>query len=149
MKKMICTFVVVLASSISFTSCSSSDDTIDPNSIVGKWDAFQLGSLVEGQEVYQEYPFIEGCDKDYIEFTNDRLLREVFYEENCLEQVLTSNYATNGNALVVSYGGQTQTYIYTISGDVLKIRRTLTLDQEGEMLATEEEGIQIIKFKRK
>ncbi|MDO4727783.1 MAG: lipocalin family protein [Bacteroidota bacterium] len=154
MKRIVWTFVAVLTSSVALTSCSESDNGRDENSIIGKWNVYQYGAIVDGQEVYQFYPHEEGCEKDFVEFTNNGVFRSTVYSEGCLEQITTLNYVVEGNALIWSAGSQTQTDIFSISGNTLKIRQTLsTNDVVGvkkldDVEPTNQNQVEIYTFKR-
>ncbi|MDO5510973.1 MAG: lipocalin family protein, partial [Weeksellaceae bacterium] len=110
---------------LSFTACSSDDDTTTDNaSIVGKWKFEQDGAVVNGQEIL--VPYIHECStkSDYLEFMSSGIVKEVYYDSNCVEDVDSQDtWTQSGNNLTVITGGTPITVeIITLTATALKLK---------------------------
>jgi hypothetical protein len=134
MKKIIFLFVAVVATSFTFVSCSSDDDGGTNNSdLLGKWEYFQEGEVINGVEVLENYAHTVGCSKDYTEFLANGTAKDYSYFNNspgaCEETVFTSNWTRSGNNIALSIGGISSTAeIITLNATTLKVRYT---DEDG------------------
>ena len=113
---------------LSFTSCSKSDDNSGGTSgnIVGKWNLSKIGSIVNGQEVLTDHPNEAACAKDNTEYKTDGTVVQTEYSSTCSTGSFSGTYTKNGNTLTEIYGS---TIVYTIlqlDDTTLKIKDTET-----------------------
>ena len=124
MKKILFLFVSTLA--LGLTSCSKDDDSDStPASIEGKWDYFQEGVLVGNQELLEAYSHDCTTKKDYTEFVAGGVLKDVYYYDNCAEEIDLGTWSRNGNTLTVNLGGETaNAEILVLDSQTLKVKST-------------------------
>jgi hypothetical protein len=118
MKKTILLFAFI---SISFISCSSSDDaiSIDSEQLVGNW--FLQSATIDGEEV---------GSSDEIEFTSNQRAFITYYNFGSNGQDITdsADYSINGNNIVLTWddpepGDETFTYeILELTSTTLKVK---------------------------
>ena len=121
----------VLIAGLSFTSCSKDDDnssSTDGN-IVGKWTPTKTVTSVSNQEVEAEYTSNEpGCEKDFTEFVEGGVLKDVIYYKNSSEVCTqdadaTSTWSKTGTSLTIDG----DTYEVTrLTGSELRFKSTVT-----------------------
>jgi hypothetical protein len=133
MKKIIFLFVAVVSASFMTTLCSSDDDGGTNNSdLIGKWEYFQEGEIINGVETLELYMHEEGCSKDYTEFLSNGTARDYscFNDAGeCQKTVFPLNWTRNGNNITLSLGGISSTAeIVTLNATTLKVKYT---DEDG------------------
>jgi len=127
-------FAVALAVGALSFSCSS-DDNENPlgGDLTAKWNIVKTVLSVSGENYPTPYGGNEpGCDKDYIEFTDDGFVNDVIYYHNasnaCAEDAATpQEYTRTDNTLVIAGGEFGGTYEITkLTGSELQIEQTTT-----------------------
>ncbi|KAF2519410.1 hypothetical protein E0W68_03415 [Flavobacterium salilacus subsp. salilacus] len=129
MKKVFLLAAIAFAG-LTITSCSSDDDG-GSASIEGKWYYSEEGFSAVGQEDLSDYDDHEaGCEKDYIEFVEGGVFRDVdFFNSDCEFDTETSTWTRNGNTLTIGTGTDAVTEnIATLSGSTLKITVSETFE---------------------
>ena len=103
----------VVLSAFTLTSCSSDDDNVQvPTSIVGKWNysmevtQTNVGTSV-GPEIIVNYTGDEpGCDRDFLEFKADMIVRKGVYNQNvqnvCTEDAIAGTYTKTGDNITIN-----------------------------------------------
>jgi len=130
MKKIIYFLVVVVSAGSMTTSCSSDDEEggINNADLVGKWEYFQLGEIVDGVEILVAYEHTPGCLKGYSEFTaNGNGTAKSFYNDdtvNCVEIAYTFTWSTRGNKITIDSGSTATGEILTLNETTLKVKYT-------------------------
>lgn len=129
---------VVLASltiaTLTLTSCSSDDSSGTSVSIVGKWNPIKTVIKSSGSTITQDYDENEaGCAKDFIEFVEGGVLRNVIYFKNaenaCTEDAAEPEvWAKTDDELTITGGEYDGTYEITkLSGSELRVTQTESL----------------------
>lgn len=128
------------------TSCSSDDDNGNTSNIVGTWEYFQVGTVINGQELLTPYDHeTPECGNDFIEFrANNTGIDSYFFlndQSVCETDSITFSYTLNGLEITVNDDGDTVTAeILTLNDSTLKIQ---TVEEfEGETF------IDVVVFKR-
>ncbi|PAM91983.1 hypothetical protein B4N84_24520 [Flavobacterium sp. IR1] len=128
MKKLSILFVSVLTLGLAVTSCSSDDDDA---SIVGKWELSQVGTIVNGKEVYGPIENEGGCAISTFEYAADGTFTDTYseFEDNkCTPYTEKGKYVKDGNKLTLTYEGNTESddaqEIIELSGSTLKLKET-------------------------
>jgi hypothetical protein len=148
MKKLL---LLVSVLTLGFTACNKDDETVvqptDTNgTLEGRWEFLQQGSIVNGQELLNNYDHEEGCTKDFSEFlTGGGFINYDYYSSangtNCNESVGSGSWTRSGNMLTVTTSGNTETVeIMTLNATTLKIKNT---EQNGATTS-----VTVIVFKR-
>jgi hypothetical protein len=133
MKKIKVLMLAVLATGFFAMSCSS-DDKEDPTGgdLTAKWNQTKTVTKVSGETLTDNYDDNQvGCDKDYLEFTDDSHVTFVVYNMNAdgdCEQSTASNLSTwarNENTLMIAgtnpnYSGTYE--IIRLTGSELQLR---------------------------
>ena len=117
MKKIIL-LAVALVSLATITSCSKDDDSA---SLQGKWVDFKTGTLVNGQEVLENFVDTDGCQQDYTQITATNTISHNFEDlgSGCEEVIDTPEpYTRDGNILTFSEG---TAEIKSLTGSTLKL----------------------------
>lgn len=123
-------FVMLFVLSLGLNvSCNSDDDSGSESSIVGKWQLYQDGEVVNGTEVLELWLHECATEKDYVEFTGSGNLISHYFEENCTENIETGTYTVNGNQIKTTFVYDGTTYettanIETLNSTTLKIKET-------------------------
>lgn len=119
--------LAVLLFVFSTVSCSDDDESA---SIVGKWNFSKEGTIVNGQEVLENYPNIVGCNKDNIQFISGGTFTGTFYAEECVEFSIDGTWTKTGNTLSIDVTDQEPVVfqIMTLSGSTLKLKQTYEED---------------------
>lgn len=115
MKKLLL-FVSVLT--LGLTSCSSDDDSSSSDSIEGTWEWSKEGTIVNGEEFLYDYDHFCDNKKDYVQILSGGVIKEVWYETDCTEDVWQANWSRNGNTLTVTDGTD------SVSGEILELTNT-------------------------
>ena len=102
MKKLALLFVAVLA--VGVTSCSKDDDA-EQASLVGTWEYSKDGTIIQGQEILNNYNHAAGCAKDYSVITATTIIDHDFYGSDCTEGSYTTAYTRNGNTISITEDG--------------------------------------------
>ena len=100
MKKLL----LIAFSVILLTSCSKDDDA----TIVGKWYFYKISVFESGQETVEMYDNACATKRDYLKFQSDDVVLSYFYDDMCIEEMVSSIYTLDGTDL-------------TIDGDVLEV----------------------------
>jgi len=127
-------FAVALALGAIAFSCSSDDsENLLGGDLTAKWNPTKTVVKISGETFNEPYDSNEaGCDKDYIEFTDAGLMRDVIYFHNasnvCTEDAATpQEYTRTDNTLVISGGEFGGTYEITkLTSSELQIAQTST-----------------------
>ncbi len=125
MKKISIFFIALLSLGLTTSSCSDDENT----SIVGKWIFSQEGFEIGGQEVLEPYEHTAGCNKDYVEFTSEGIVKnENYFNEGagCESDLSMGTYLKSDNSLTLTIGGETvNATIITLNSSTLKIKVTV------------------------
>jgi hypothetical protein len=100
MKKLL----LIAFSVILLTSCSKDDDA----TIVGKWYFYKISVFESGQETVEMYENACTTKRDYLKFQSDDVVLSYFYDDMCIEEMVSSIYTLDGTDL-------------TIDGDALEV----------------------------
>jgi hypothetical protein len=100
MKKLL----LIAFSVILLTSCSKDDDA----TIVGKWYFYKISVFESGQETVEMYDNDCATKRDYLKFQSDDVVLSYFYDDMCIEEMVSSIYTLDGTDL-------------TIDGDALEV----------------------------
>lgn len=111
-------------------SCDNSDNNNGSDnsvSLVGKWNAYKVGTIIGGQEILTNPPQNEkGCEKDYIEFKVDNTLIAGDYDSSespCQLQIQAGTYTRSGGTIVTVIDGTNRTeQILNLTATELKIK---------------------------
>ncbi|HEU0136145.1 MAG TPA: lipocalin family protein [Flavobacterium sp.] len=132
MKKFYLLFVSVLT--LGLTSCNNDDDAGSDTggTLEGRWEYFQEGTLVNGQEVLHNYEHAEGCTKDFGEFLAGGVAKDYTYSNNgtatCDEEITTGTWSRSGNMITLTFAGFSVTAeIMTLNATTLKVKYTETV----------------------
>lgn len=112
MKKFGILVASALVMGLSFTSCSSDDDSNSIGSVIGKWNFGTLKYSLNGQFVSEEaYDDDEpGCEKDYLEiFSNGTAVNGDYFGSDCELYSDETTYTRNGNTLTINTGETEET----------------------------------------
>jgi|LauGreDrversion4_2_1035121.scaffolds.fasta_scaffold530337_2 hypothetical protein len=100
MKKLL----LIAFSVLLLTACSKDDEA----TIVGNWYFYKISSFQNGQETVEMYDNACATKKDYLKFQSDDIVLSYFYDDMCIEEIISSLYTLDGTDL-------------TIDGDVLEV----------------------------
>lgn len=146
MKKLSILFLSVLTLSLTLTSCSSDDNEA---SIVGKWEAYQEGTIVDGVEHLAPINNEGACDKEIVEYQQNGKYIDYYSEYNdskCHNYTETGTWSKDDNKLTIKY---------TENADDDEIGEVLILDENTLKLKYTHINngqvveIYVIEFKRK
>lgn len=128
MKKRILLFAFVLTSLLTFNSCSSDDNSPSTSgNIVGKWEYYKEGEIVNGNEYLDLYVHSAGCTKDYSEFKSDGTFVDYYYNDVCSLNTDSGTYSKVGDILTRDDGFDAQQYtILQLDNSTLKVKFTYT-----------------------
>ena len=116
----------ILASAVSFTSCSGDDDS-NNGTIVGKWN-FSIEKVTFGGQTVSEGAYSdneEGCNKDYLEFTETTAVNGDYFGTDCDFESYSSTYTRSGNTLTVTEDGDVSTVeVVSVNSNTLVLRTT-------------------------
>lgn len=91
-------------------SCSNKTKEIDPNLLIGKWENTQVGTLVNGEEVLQNYPNHCNEFKDRTEFTDNGELISTEFSSDCKEMNFRDRYKIENQTItIIKLEGKTTT----------------------------------------
>ena len=129
MKKTLSILLFFVSTSLLFTACSSDDDSGATTSgeLVGKWEFFQEGEIVNGQEILEPYEHAAGCSKDNLEFEAGGVFKSNIYynfQAPCGLYTETGTWTRNGNVITVVsiLGGTEEIQILVVDATTLKVR---------------------------
>ncbi|MBY8963643.1 hypothetical protein KJK34_12840 [Flavobacterium sp. D11R37] len=114
MKKLLMVSALALAG-LTFTACGSDDDGGSSASLEGKWYFSKTGTAAGGQEVFIDYDHEEGCEKDYVEFVEGGVYRDVSHWSDCETDVETDSWSRSGNTITIGEGAD------AVSGTIKKL----------------------------
>lgn len=134
MKKSLSILLLFVSTSFLFIGCSSDDDAgATTTDLVGKWEFFQEGTIVNGQEDLVTYEHAAGCSKDNHEFLAGGVFKSNFYDNfdaPCELFTAQGTWSRNGNMITATVFGQTQTIeILTLNATTLKVK----YEEDGEV----------------
>ena len=127
MKKTVLFAFIAFGAAMGFVSCNDDDNNNSGNnSIVGEWEWVKETEYENGTSVLVDYEHAEGCEKDYMIFTADGVLTDVYYENtpenSCVEYKSNGTYSTNGDIITVTEDdGYTYSANFTVTNDELRI----------------------------
>lgn len=106
MKKLGILVASALLVGMSFTSCSSDDDSNDVGSIVGKWNYDRIKTSVSGQVISDE-PYDddeETCERDYLNIraNNTAEFGDYYLDPGCVLDSYESTYVRTGNKITIT-----------------------------------------------
>jgi hypothetical protein len=140
MKKNILLFVSLLTLGTLSTSCSNDDN--NSASIEGKWEQFQEGTIINGQEILVEIAETSACGKDYLELVQGGLLNDFSFgnsASDCTTPIETGIWTKNDNKLNIKYTSDA-----VRDYEILELTKTILKIKE-----TDQDGVYILVFKRK
>ena len=115
---------ILSLSFLMFSSCSSGDDTnnnISIDILVGTWQyskigVFDTGTIVSSDVVLQ-YPWDHDCldQKDYLQLDDNGVAVDVYYNENCVENISTSSWTRTDDFIVFTNGTE------SIAREIIKL----------------------------
>jgi hypothetical protein len=82
---------------ILLTSCSKDDDA----TIVGKWYFYKISIFESGQETVEMYENACTTKRDYLKFQSDDVVLSYFYDDMCIEEMVSSIYTLDGTDLTI------------------------------------------------
>lgn len=121
--------VLIALAVFCFWSCSSDDEPFA--SIVGQWNKVSTTTQV-GHQAPNTVPYDSntiGCHKDYWEFGEGEVLRDVVWYKNaneiCTEDIDLKTYVHTGDQLTISEPGLTETFtVIRLTGSLLEFQST-------------------------
>lgn len=112
-------------------SCDKDDDkyTLPAATLTGKWYYSKVGGTLNGVEFLNDYNGNEdGCQKDYVEFTNNNVFTDADFDSSSAPCQLTADagsYTVTGNTIVTNIQGEVGTKnILNLSFTELKVQDT-------------------------
>lgn len=138
MKKLGILLASALVMGLSFTSCSSDDDSNDVGSIVGKWN-FSTQKITTNGVTVNEGPYNgneAGCSTDYIELFENNTATTGDYDENCDLELISSTYLRTGNVLNVTNGDISAVFDIVVANSTTMVLKN-TYNYEGAAFTTE------------
>jgi hypothetical protein len=130
---------IFLLVALSLISCSKDDDGPSTSgNIVGKWEFFKEGEIINGNEILTNYEHQAGCTKDNVEFKTDGSFVDSYYYEECELETSIGTYTKSGNTLTTDDGFDVT--IVELNSTTLKVKATY--DDEGETITS------LVVFKR-
>ncbi|MFT7352336.1 MAG: hypothetical protein ACI9XR_002114 [Flavobacterium sp.] len=122
MKNLLKSLALTMLVTVSLVSCSKSDDGPSTSGeLVGKWEFFQEGASINGQESLAPYEHATGCSKDFLQFTATNVTDTSYDGAQCTAFTDTTPYTRAGNTITLD--GQAVTIIQ-LDGTTLKVRAT-------------------------
>jgi hypothetical protein len=127
---------VFLLVTLSLISCSKDDDGPSTSgNIVGKWEFFKEGEIINGNEILTNYEHQAGCTKDNTEFNTDGSFVDSYYYEECESEISMGTYTKSGNTLTRNDGFDDFSYtIVELNSTTLKVKETY--NDEGETITS-------------
>ncbi|HSD15005.1 MAG TPA: hypothetical protein VLB74_10185 [Flavobacterium sp.] len=126
MKKISILFVSALTLGAVFTSCNKDDDNSSATtSIEAKWVYAKEGVIVDDTEVLHDYVNDCSTKADYIQLKTGGTLDDVWYDNECAEDITPGSWLKNGNNIAVSMDGVNRTVeIMILNETTLKVKYT-------------------------
>ena len=131
-------FTLVTVISLTFVSCSKSDDDSQTNTLlVGKFIEEKAETLDVNGNVIKTYPAsFHPCGVDYLEFFADGTLLDVYYgryNDECYEEFFKSTYKiANDNITLVYEGGTSETLKFKVTDNTFVLAIPVTKEQAEE-----------------
>lgn len=134
MKKIGILVASALVMGLSFTSCSSDDDSNEVGSIVGKWNYNRIKTSVNGQVISDE-PYDDDeltCDRDYLNIraNNTAEFGDYYLDPGCVLDSYESTYVRNGNTLTITDNDDVET-VQILSANSTSMVLRFTQTDEG------------------
>ena len=123
--------LLFVGASIAFTACSSENSSNGDSSVnlIGKWENFQEGGIVNGQEVLFPYEHAVGCSKDNLQFLAGGIFKEYSYDNfntPCELNLATGTWTRGGDVITISASGFTNNAeILILDATTLKVKYEL------------------------
>ena len=123
--------LLFVGASIAFTACSSENSSNGDSSVnlIGKWENFQEGGIVNGQEVLFPYEHALGCSKDNLQFLAGGIFKEYSYDNfntPCELNLATGTWTRGGDVITISASGFTNNAeILILDATTLKVKYEL------------------------
>lgn len=110
---------------LTFTSCSSDDDSSDSGSIIGKWnfstEKVSINGMTITEGAYSDNQ--EGCNKDYYEFAEATLVEGDYFGSECTLDTYPMTYTKSGSTLTITDDGDVSTMeVVTLNSNTLVLR---------------------------
>ena len=138
MKKIISKLFLALSASIILVACSKDSSSSSSSSIEGKWEYYQEGTVIGGQEVLDLHQHESGCTKDYLEILSGGVIKYYDYDSfvsPCELTIDTGTWSQNGNILTIITQGTSETAeILTLNATTLKIKYVIDTNIEIAVL---------------
>jgi|GEM_PF-783604 len=107
---------------VGLSSCSSSSDSspeVAPQ-VEGTWQFTKEGTIVNNQEIINDYEHTAGCTKDYLEIFAANIIKDHYFDNpNCQETIDTGAWTKNNNALTFVYQNGT-----TVNAEIMQLTNT-------------------------
>lgn len=135
MKKFSILVASALVLGLSFTSCSSDDDSNSIGSVVGKWN-FSTEKVSFGGQVISDAPYSDnetGCSKDYLEFSATAVVEGDYFGSDCTLDTYSSTYTRVGNTLTVNDDGDIVTYEVLAANSSTLVLRSVDATEAGNV----------------
>lgn len=107
---------------VGLSSCSSSSDSTPEAApqVEGTWQFTKEGTIVNNQEIINDYEHTTGCTKDYIEIFAANIIKDHYFDNpNCQETIDTGAWTRNNNALTFVYQNGT-----TVNAEIMQLTNT-------------------------
>ena len=131
MKKKLSKLLLFVIASIAFTACSKDDSAtgVASGNLIGNWEYFQEGSIVNGQEILLPYEHAVGCLKDNIELLEGGVYKEYYYDnfnKPCDLNLATGTWTRGGDVITISaLGLSNKVEILSLDATTLKVKYVL------------------------
>lgn len=102
----------VLFSGLSLTSCCNDDDSSKTSSIIGKWNFSTQKITTPNGFLISDGPYDgneAGCNADYLEFSDEHVIVNGDYGEECVLELMSGLYSRDKKNLTLSYGPMNST----------------------------------------
>lgn len=132
MKKNLVLFLSVMTIGLLCTSCSKDDAPQEEASLIGKWEYFKEGTIVNSVETLENYEHSSGCTKDNLEYKTNNNYSDILYENspttNCDESIYNATFSKSGNVITITHPSETFTQtILSLTSTELKIQEGQTI----------------------
>jgi hypothetical protein len=118
-----------------FSSCSNDQENKNAVSLEGKWEYQLLGTLVENNEILEDYEHSELCSKDFMVLGTGGSYQNHLFEHNgigCETNIENGNWQKLENHLILSLNGEVlSAEIIRLEKHLLKLRISIFDDEEN------------------
>lgn len=132
MKKITMFLFALLTVSVSFVSCNDDDNNTtneDQGVLEGKWYYSEegVGTSDWNTVQYAAYSHMSGCEKDYIDFAEGGVYRDVMHVENCDTETYTTVWSRTGDTVIIDTDGDAvMEDINFLNSNVLRTRQLVS-----------------------